>query len=128
LLRSLPCSPTNGHAPEPHDDLRTALVVGHADEPSPAVTVPSIQTTAAVTPDAGGARLHPRSTGFELLRSYVLIRLAAATCADPMRRLKRCASPRCRGAFYDRSKNGSHLWHDVTTYGNTQNVRAYRAA
>jgi predicted RNA-binding Zn ribbon-like protein len=89
--------------------------------------VPSIETTATVSLDAGGARLHPRGNGVELLRSYVLVQLAATTYADTMRRLKVCANPRCRGAFYDRSKNCSRLWHDVTTCGNTQNVRAYRA-
>jgi len=108
------------------DDIRAALATGHADEPSAAVAVPSIETTAAVSLDAGGARLHPRGKGVELLRSYVLIQLAAATYADTMRRLKVCANPRCRGAFYDRSKNCSRVWHNVTTCGNTQNVRAYR--
>lgn len=109
------------------DDLRAALATGHADEPSAAVAAPSIETTAAIRLDAGGARLHARGKGVELLRSYVMIQLAAATYADTMRRLKVCANPRCRGAFYDRSKNCSRLWHDVTTCGNTQNVRAYRA-
>lgn len=109
------------------EDLRTALATGHGDEPSPAVPVPSVQTTATVSVDPSGARLLPRGTGVELLRSYILIQLAAATYADTMRRLKVCANPRCRGAFYDRSKNCSRLWHDVTTCGNTQNVRAYRA-
>lgn len=108
------------------DDIRAALATGHADEPSAAVAVPSIETTAAVSLDAEGARLHPRGKGVELLRSYVLIQLAAATYADTMRRLKVCANPRCRGAFYDRSKNCSRVWHNVTTCGNTQNVRAYR--
>jgi predicted RNA-binding Zn ribbon-like protein len=89
--------------------------------------VPSTETTATVSLDAGGARLHPRGNGVELLRSYVLVQLAATTYADTMRRLKVCANPRCRGAFYDRSKNCSRLWHDVTTRGNTQNVRAHRA-
>lgn len=107
------------------DDLRAALAAGHVDESSAAA--PSIETTAGVSLDAGGARLHPRGKGVELLRSYVLIQLAAATYADTMRRLKVCANPHCRGAFYDRSKNCSRLWHNVTTCGNTQNVRAYRA-
>jgi predicted RNA-binding Zn ribbon-like protein len=109
------------------DDLRAALATGHADEPAAAVAAPSVETTAAVKLDAGGARLQARGKGVELLRSYVMIQLAAATYADTMRRLKVCANPRCRGAFYDRSKNCSRLWHDVTTCGNTQNVRAYRA-
>ncbi|MEU1183907.1 CGNR zinc finger domain-containing protein [Streptomyces sp. NPDC005820] len=109
------------------DDLRTALATSHTDEPTPTGTAPPIRVTATISVDAEGARLEPRGTGAELLRSYVLIQLAAATYADTLRRLKVCANPRCRGAFYDRSKNCSRLWHDVTTCGNTQNVRAYRA-
>ncbi|MEW2402555.1 CGNR zinc finger domain-containing protein [Streptomyces sp. NPDC046862] len=107
--------------------LRAALATGHGEEAAVAVAVPSIETTAAITLGTDGAQLHPRGKGVEGIRSYVLVQLAAATYADTMRRLKVCANPRCRGAFYDRSKNCSRLWHDVTTCGNTQNVRAYRA-
>lgn len=109
------------------DGLRAALADGHAGEPSATVAVPSIEATAAITLGAEGVQLHPRGNGVESVRSYVLIQLAAATYADTMRRLKVCANPRCRGAFYDRSKNCSRQWHDVTTCGNNQNVRAYRA-
>ncbi|QYX75718.1 hypothetical protein [Streptomyces akebiae] len=66
--------------------------------------------------DASDARLHPRGTGVELLRSYVLIQLAEATCADMRRRLKVCATPHRRGAFYARSKNCSRLSHPVTNH------------
>ncbi|MFF3559275.1 CGNR zinc finger domain-containing protein [Streptomyces sp. NPDC002574] len=109
------------------DDLRTVLSSGPADESSETVAVPSIETTAAVTLGAGGARLSPHGDAVEAVRSYVLIQLVAASYGGTLRRLKVCANPRCRGAFYDRSKNCSRVWHDVSTCGNTQNVRAYRA-
>lgn len=109
------------------ETLRAELAGTHGEEPSATVDLPAIETTAAITLKGGGAQLHPRGKGVEGIRSYVLIQLAAATYADTMRRLKVCANPRCRGAFYDRSKNCSRLWHDVTSCGNTQNVRAYRA-
>jgi hypothetical protein len=76
--------------------------------------------------DAGAALL-PRGTGVEALRSYSLIQLVAASYGGTAVRLKVCANPRCQGAFYDRSKNCSRVWHDVTTCGNIENVRAYRA-
>ncbi|MDX3072568.1 CGNR zinc finger domain-containing protein [Streptomyces sp. NPDC088354] len=109
------------------DDLRTVLSSGPAGEPSEAVAVPSIETTAAVGLGAEGARLRPHGDGVEAVRSYVLIQLVAASYGGTLRRLKVCANPRCRGAFYDRSKNCSRVWHNVSTCGNSQNVRAYRA-
>lgn len=109
------------------DDLRTVLSAGAGDDSSAAAAVPSIETTAAVSVSAQGAQLRPRGDEAGLVCSYTLIQLAAASYAGTLRRLKVCANPRCRGAFYDRSKNSSRLWHDVSTCGNTQNVRAYRA-
>jgi predicted RNA-binding Zn ribbon-like protein len=40
--------------------------------------------------------------------------------------LKVCRNPRCRVAFYDRSRNNSGVWHDVRTCGNAANLRAHR--
>jgi predicted RNA-binding Zn ribbon-like protein len=37
-----------------------------------------------------------------------------------------CRNPRCRVAFYDRSRNNSGVWHDVRTCGNAANLRAHR--
>ncbi|MEU6341696.1 CGNR zinc finger domain-containing protein [Streptomyces sp. NPDC046977] len=109
------------------DDLRALLSPGPAEGTAETVAVPSIGTTAAVTLGPGGARLSAQGDDVEALRSYALVQLVAASYGGTLRRLKVCANPRCRGAFYDRSKNCSRVWHDVTTCGNTQNVRAYRA-
>jgi predicted RNA-binding Zn ribbon-like protein len=42
------------------------------------------------------------------------------------RRLKTCRNPRCRVAFYDRSRNASGVWHSVRICGNAINLRAHR--
>jgi predicted RNA-binding Zn ribbon-like protein len=41
-------------------------------------------------------------------------------------RLKTCRNPRCRVAFYDRSRNASGVWHSVRVCGNAINLRAHR--
>ncbi|MEV0074298.1 CGNR zinc finger domain-containing protein [Amycolatopsis sp. NPDC050768] len=46
---------------------------------------------------------------------------------DEWRSLKICRSSACPIAFYDRSRNNSRVWHDVTVCGNIANLRASRA-
>ena len=41
-------------------------------------------------------------------------------------RLKLCHNIECRAAFFDTSRNNSGVWHDVSTCGNTANLRAFR--
>ena len=103
------------------DTLRAALS-GITD-----ATTPIIEVATSASFSSAGAALLPRGTGVEALRSYSLIQLVAASYGGTAARLKVCANPRCQGAFYDRSKNCSRVWHDVTTCGNIENVRAYRA-
>lgn len=81
---------------------------------------------ASITLGSDGARLHATGQGVAFLRSYVLVQLAVGSIDDRIRRLKLCANPVCRGAFYDRSKNSSRVWHDAATCGNEVNVRAHR--
>jgi predicted RNA-binding Zn ribbon-like protein len=75
----------------------------------------------------GTVRLEPRGTGWRRLASLLLAATFDAQLADTRRRLKICRNPRCRVAFYDRSRNNSGVWHDVKTCGNAANLRAYRA-
>jgi CGNR zinc finger/Putative stress-induced transcription regulator len=103
------------------DALRTALS-GVSDD-----RTPTIEATTSASFSSAGPVLLPRGTGVEALRSYALIQLIGAWYGGTAGRLKVCANPRCQGAFYDRSKNCSRVWHDVTTCGNIENVRAYRA-
>jgi predicted RNA-binding Zn ribbon-like protein len=103
------------------DALRTALS-GVSD-----TRTPTIEATTSASFSSAGPMLLPRGTGVEALRSYALIQLIAARYGGTAGRLKVCANPRCQGVFYDRSKNCSRVWHDVTICGNIENVRAYRA-
>ena len=73
---------------------------------------------ALVTPGGGAARW---------LTGAVLGEAFRAQTAGTWRRLKVCRNHACSGAFYDRSKNNSGVWHDVRTCGNVANLRASRA-
>ena len=82
---------------------------------------------AAVAVTRAGAHLEPVGTGASWLTTAVAIETAGAHAHDLFRRLKLCHAPRCRVAFYDRSKNNSRVWHDTATCGNQANARAHRA-
>ena len=56
----------------------------------------------------------------------VLAALLEGQQAGTARRLKTCRNPRCRVAFYDRSRNASGVWHSVRVCGNAINLRAHR--
>jgi hypothetical protein len=74
----------------------------------------------------GVVRLAPRGSGWRYLISLLLAIEWQAQAEDTRRRLKVCRNPRCRVAFYDRSRNNSGVWHDVRTCGNAANLRAHR--
>jgi len=82
---------------------------------------------AAVTVTKAGAHLEPLGAGASWLTTAIAIETAGAHAHDLFRRLKLCHAPRCRVAFYDRSKNNSGVWHDTATCGNQANARAHRA-
>ncbi|MGW9032386.1 CGNR zinc finger domain-containing protein [Streptomyces sp. NPDC055722] len=103
------------------DQLRRVLA-GEAPTGQPAIVA---RTSVTVT--AAGPAIAPGQGGVEALRTYALVQLLAASYRDTFKRVKVCANPRCQGAFYDRSKNCSRVWHDVAACGNVENVRAYRA-
>lgn len=79
-----------------------------------------------VTIGSGGVGLAPAGSGVQWLRGAVAIEWVVAYQLEGLRRLKLCRNPECGIAFYDRSKNNSRIWHDVTRCGNAANVRAYR--
>ncbi|MEU1247917.1 CGNR zinc finger domain-containing protein [Micromonospora arida] len=68
-----------------------------------------------------------RGVGADLLISLILGALFEAQLADVGRRIKTCRNPRCRVAFYDRSRNNSGVWHSVRVCGHPTNLRAHRA-
>jgi predicted RNA-binding Zn ribbon-like protein len=87
----------------------------------------AIAGSAAVTVTRAGAHLEPLGSGASWLSAAIAIEAAGAHAGGAFRRLKLCHGPKCRVAFYDRSKNNSRMWHDTATCGNQANVRAHRA-
>jgi predicted RNA-binding Zn ribbon-like protein len=78
--------------------------------------------------DAHG-RVHavPNGTGWRYVASALLIEIYDAQRDGAWRHLKTCCNHRCSAAFFDRSRNNSRVWHDVTVCGNLANLHAHRA-
>ncbi|MGK5638643.1 CGNR zinc finger domain-containing protein [Streptomyces sp. URMC 126] len=111
------------------DDLQALVALGpdaaqDAEEPVPVLHT---ATAALQLGQDGLVRLEPRGTGWRRLAALVVAAAFEGQRADTRRRLKTCRNPRCKVAFFDRSRNNSGVWHDVKTCGNTANLRAYRA-
>ncbi|MFE6055301.1 CGNR zinc finger domain-containing protein [Kitasatospora sp. NPDC056446] len=111
------------------DDLQALIgsEPGAAQDAGAAVSVLYTATAALQLGEDGLVRLEPRGTGWRRLASLVVAAAFEGQRADTRRRLKTCRNPRCKVAFFDRSRNNSGVWHDVKTCGNTANLRAYRA-
>ncbi|HEX4221459.1 MAG TPA: CGNR zinc finger domain-containing protein [Pseudonocardiaceae bacterium] len=108
-------------------DYRQALVNAAIDEPPAGQTAILIDAPAALELHSDGVvRLTPRGSGWRYLLSLLLAAEWRAQAEGTRRRLKVCRNPRCRVAFYDRSRNNSGVWHDVRTCGNAANLRAHR--
>ncbi|MGK5684177.1 CGNR zinc finger domain-containing protein [Actinoplanes sp. URMC 104] len=61
------------------------------------------------------------------LASLVHVEVLLASRTGTLARLKTCQNPACGAAFYDLSRNGTRVWHDMKTCGNAMNLRASRA-
>ncbi|TDT97261.1 putative stress-induced transcription regulator [Streptomyces sp. 846.5] len=64
--------------------------------------------------------------GPDLVDAGVTVALLEGRATGALSRLKLCANPDCRVAFFDQSKNGAGKWHSPTRCGNTARVRAHR--
>ncbi|MDJ0418594.1 CGNR zinc finger domain-containing protein [Rhodococcus opacus] len=114
---------------EPLRDLRAdlhALLATRADPSLAAARMHSATMGARVDPD-GTVKLEPRAEGWRRVAAIVLIEAFVAQQQDIWRRFKICRNERCGGAFYDRSRNTSAVWHDARLCGNAVNLRASRA-
>jgi hypothetical protein len=96
-------------------------LLGQASLPASAFTAPL-----QVSLHAEHFELVPQGTGVNWLRSAVSSELLLAQEHDLLRRLKVCKNPVCLVAFYDRSKSGTRIWHDMARCGTPQHVREYR--
>jgi hypothetical protein len=75
----------------------------------------------------GNLTMEPIGNTRDRLLAALLIAVHDAHRDGTWRRLKVCRNGACSGAFYDRSRNNSGVWHDVKSCGNAANLRASRA-
>jgi len=81
-----------------------------------------------------GVRLHPQDgyrvmaegVGVERPIGDLLIAVISSMAAGTWPRLKACANPACRTAFYDTSRNSSGRWCSMAGCGNRMKGRNYR--
>lgn len=64
-------------------------------------------------------------SGVERAWGMILAAVAEAEAAGTWRRLKACRAHRCRGAFYDASKNRSGVWCSMSGCGTEEKKRVY---
>jgi predicted RNA-binding Zn ribbon-like protein len=74
----------------------------------------------------GTAPLTPRAGGAPGALARVLVPVAEAARDGSWERVKACRADDCQWAFYDRSRNHSGVWCDMSVCGNRAKVRAYR--
>ncbi|HEY3608071.1 MAG TPA: CGNR zinc finger domain-containing protein [Pseudonocardiaceae bacterium] len=75
----------------------------------------------------GRVAMVPLGTDASWLASAVWSEILLAQRNGAWSQLKLCREPGCRSAFYDASRNGSAVWHNVSSCGNIANLRASRA-
>jgi predicted RNA-binding Zn ribbon-like protein len=103
-----------------------ALLSAVADSLHPGAAPPAdIPVSLAPDPD-GRVRMVPTGRGARWVASAVWSEALLAQQAGTWPRLKLCHNGQCRLAFYDTSRNNSGVWHDVSTCGNSANLRAFR--
>ncbi|MGW5498750.1 CGNR zinc finger domain-containing protein [Streptomyces olivaceoviridis] len=83
--------------------------------------------TLSLSHQGGRVTYRPEGDGADGVASLVWTEVLLAVHTGTLARLKTCANPACGAAFYDRSRNGSRVWHDVKICGNLLNLRASRA-
>lgn len=110
--------------------LRTAfeyVVLAGSNPESDNSLLPPADVQVSLVPDGTGwVRVVPTGRGVRWLASALWAETLLAQQAGFWPRLKLCNNPACRAAFFDTSRNNSGVWHDVSTCGNTANLRAFR--
>ncbi len=114
---------------EIREALRELLLANHGGEPAPEA-IATLDRAAALTvtfaPD-GTARLLPACGGVDGVLTALLGIVARAQADGTWTRLKACPADNCLEAFYDRSRNHSRTWCDMSVCGNRAKARSYRA-
>jgi predicted RNA-binding Zn ribbon-like protein len=78
---------------------------------------------------AGSVRAVPAAglSGARLLTAHVAAVILGATADRTWRRLKACASPPCRWAYYDHSPGARGRWCSMSVCGSRAKMRTYRS-
>jgi hypothetical protein len=104
--------------------FENVLLAGRTE---PDGVLPPADVPVSLVPDADGwVRIVPAGRGTRWLASALWAEALLAQQAGLWPRLKLCHNADCRAAFFDTSRNNSGVWHDVSTCGNTANLRAFR--
>ena len=104
--------------------FENVLLAGRTE---PDGALPPADVPVSLVPDADGwVRIVPTGRGTRWLASALWAEALLAQQAGLWQRLKLCHNADCRAAFFDTSRNNSGVWHDVSTCGNTANLRAFR--
>src|SRR4029077_2517396 len=75
----------------------------------------------------GRAAIEPLAPAVDGALGKIIAIVVDATTDGTWDRLKICRDAGCSWAFYDRSKNHSGAWCDISTCGNVAKARTYRA-
>jgi predicted RNA-binding Zn ribbon-like protein len=75
---------------------------------------------------AGEVRARPAAAGASGALARLLVPVAEALADRTWLRVKACHADDCSWAFYDRSRNRSATWCEMSVCGNRTKVRAYR--
>lgn len=75
----------------------------------------------------GGLQLEPASSGIRGALGKIVGEVATAMSEGTWARMKACRAQDCRWAFLDTAKNQSRAWCSMSSCGNREKVRAYRA-
>jgi predicted RNA-binding Zn ribbon-like protein len=109
-----------------------AFAAGNTGEPVPAEAVAVLEEQrrrsklGVVFAADGSAPIVAAASGIDGALGAVLAIVAHAVHDGSWPRLKACADPTCRWAFYDSSRSHRRAWCSMEVCGNRNKVRAYR--
>jgi len=111
--------------------LLALLLANNAGDPPPASALETLneqshEAALGLRFDADGAALVSTCGGVDSTIAELLAIVHESMREGTWRRLKACSADDCRWAFYDRSRNRSGTWCDMSDCGNRAKARAYR--
>jgi predicted RNA-binding Zn ribbon-like protein len=111
--------------------LRTLLLANNSGDPPPETALKTLneqsrEAALGLRFDADGAELVSTCGGVDSTIAHLLAIVHESMREGTWRRLKACPADDCRWAFYDRSRNRSGTWCDMSECGNRAKARAYR--